>query len=136
VARYTQRLSGPLLDRIDLQVEVAALSYAEMQGGPAEPSAAVAVRVEAARRRQLVRLPDTALNARLRARELRQVAALDAAGHRLLARAVDRMGLSARTHDRVLRMARTIADLADSSTVGADHVAEALAFRRCTVDTG
>jgi magnesium chelatase family protein len=134
---YRGRVSGPLLDRIDLHVEVPALPYAHLSGPPGEPSAAIAARVEAARALQLARLPATGArtNATLTPGSLRQVASPDGASRRLLEAAVDRLGLTARAHDRVLRVARTLADLEGSEVVSARHVAESLQFRRCGADT-
>jgi magnesium chelatase family protein len=128
VAAYRARLSGPLLDRIDLQVEVPALPYRDLAAAtPGEPSEAVRTRVEEARRRQLGRGPRW--NARLTPGELGAVARLDAGGHALIERAVSRFGLSARAISRVRRVARTIADLDGSATVRAADVAEALQYR-------
>jgi magnesium chelatase family protein len=133
VRRYQSRISGPLLDRVDIQVEVAPVTYTEMMGPPAEASVAVARRVEAARRRQADRAGATvvALNADLATRILRDVAALDSEGAALLREAMERFALSARGHDRILRVARTLADLDSSSAVRTVHVAEALQFRGC-----
>jgi magnesium chelatase family protein len=131
VRSYRSRISGPLLDRVDLQVEVAPVSYQEMTGPPGEASARVAARVESARRRQRERHPRTgvSLNSDLAPRALREVAAPDAEGEALLRAAMEHFGLSARGHDRALRVARTLADLEGSPAVGASHVAEALQFR-------
>jgi len=135
---YARRISGPLLDRIDLQVEVAALSYAELSASSGESSATVRGRVEAARSRQSGRaLPQgesAASNAQLSAKALRHVASPDAEGQRLLAAAVDHYSLSARGHDRVLRLARTLADLEPTDRIEARHLAEALHFRRSSPD--
>jgi magnesium chelatase family protein len=132
VQTYRGRISGPLLDRLDLQVEVAPVSYEEMTGAPGESSAVVAARVASARRRQADRLAPTGVstNAELTPRALREVAATDREGAALLRRAMERLGVSARGHDRILRVARTLADLEGSDGVGARHVGEALQFRR------
>jgi magnesium chelatase family protein len=128
IARYRSRLSGPLLDRIDMHVEVPAVPYGQLAtAAPGEPTAAVRKRVEDARERQRRRGPRS--NARLTGNELDQMAALDADSHRLLERAVERLGLSARAVSRVRRMARTIADLDDGGAVRTRHVAEALQYR-------
>jgi magnesium chelatase family protein len=128
IAAYRGRLSGPLLDRIDMHVEVPALGYQELAARePGEASATVRERVERARGFALGRGPRP--NGRLGKRELDEHAAVDAAGHRLLERAVERLGLSARALDRVRRVARTIADLEGASTVAGPHVAEALQYR-------
>ncbi len=129
---YLARLSGPLLDRIDLHVEVRALAYAELAASPGEPSARVAARVADARRRQRARRPETgsATNARMSAGALRRVVRLPESGQILLADAVDRLGLTARGLDRLMRVARTIADLANREDVTTRDVAEALHFRR------
>ncbi len=134
-ADYQARVSGPLLDRIDLRVEVAAVSAADLAlPPPAEGSAEVAARVAAARRRAVVRYEamgaDVRLNAALSPALVETVAAPDAAGRALLTAAAESFGLSARGYHRVLKVARTIADLAGAETVGRDHLAEALAFRR------
>jgi magnesium chelatase family protein len=132
IAKYRGRLSGPLRDRIDLIVEVPAVSVAAIEESvPGEGSKAVRQRVCAARERQQSRLPATGArtNAELRGRSGMHACRPEAPGRELLKRAVERFGLSARGYDRVLKVARTIADLSDCGCVGVDHVAEALQYR-------
>ena len=125
---YRAKLSGPLLDRIDMHVEVPALAYHELAHSPkGECTATVRARVETARGRQHARGPRR--NARLTSAELGTVAALDGDGHRILERAVTRLALSARAIERVRRLARTIADLEGVEQVQAPHLAEALQYR-------
>ena len=129
VARYRAKLSGPLLDRIDLATEVPILPADELQGGPrGEASAAVAQRVGAARRRQATRQGHT--NARLDAATIDHHCPLDDAARQLLSQAISRLNLSARAYHRILKVARTLADLADSDTLRREHVAEAVQYRR------
>ncbi len=129
VAGYRGKLSGPLVDRIDLHVEVARPDKATLRGSPdgAERSSAIAERVLAARRRQLERAGVP--NARLEGSAIAEHCAPDGGGLRLLERAVDRFRLSARAYDRVLRVSRTIADLDAAGRVSGDHVGEALNLR-------
>jgi magnesium chelatase family protein len=128
IAAYRSRLSGPLLDRIDLHVDVPALPYQELaHAAPGESTATVRARVVEARERQQARGPRP--NARLHAADLAKAAPLDGAGHALLERAVTRLGLSARAITRIRRVARTIADLEGSPTVRAQHLAETLQYR-------
>jgi magnesium chelatase family protein len=135
IERYRARLSGPLLDRIDLQVEVPVPAAAELRLlGPSvaeEGSAHVAARVAAARRRQETRFAGRPLpvNAVMDATDLRRWCALDAAAQRLADTAFERLALSARGLTRVLKVARTIADLAAAERVEVSHVAEALQYR-------
>jgi magnesium chelatase family protein len=128
IARYASRLSGPLRDRMDLTVTVAALPARELSAAAqSEPSASIRARVEAARHTQFGR--DGTLNARLHGRTLRSRTTLEGEARRMFDVALTRLALTARGHDRVLRVARTIADLDGSATVRADHVGEALQFR-------
>jgi magnesium chelatase family protein len=128
IARYESRLSGPLRDRMDLTVPVAALPARELSASPSgEASTAVRARVVAARARQLAR--DGLLNARLQGRGLGARTRLDAAARRMFDKALTRLALTARGHDRVLRVARTIADLAQSDAISDEHLGEALQFR-------
>ena len=135
MAQYAARLSGPLLDRIDLHIEVPAVSAADLiLPAPQEGSAEVATRVAAARARQVERyavlgLPGTATNAAAPAAVIEDVASVDAGGVALLRQASDIMRLTARGYHRVLKLARTLADLEDAGSVGRAHVAEALSYR-------
>jgi magnesium chelatase family protein len=128
--RYRGRLSGPLLDRIDLRIEVPAVDAGDLSasGAAGETSARVAARVGAARERQRAR--SGTLNARLAVSELATACRTDTAAERLLWSGRTRLGLSARGFHRVLRVARTIADLAASEAILAPHVAEALQLKR------
>ena len=132
VRGYRARVSGPLLDRIDIHVEVPAVGYDELKrAGDGEPSAAIRARVEGARARQRERFVDLPLhcNAQMRPAELRRFCALDDTGHVLMRRCVDAMGASARAYDRLLKLSRTIADLEGSDAIETRHLAEAAQYR-------
>ena len=127
IQRYLGKISGPLLDRIDLHVEVPAVAYQELRGkGDGMTSAELRARVVHTRAIQQSR---GFYNSQIPVRQLRKLCALDEAGERTLEMAVRRMGLSARAHDRILKVARTIADLDSSESVTAKHLAEAVQYR-------
>jgi magnesium chelatase family protein len=133
IQNYLGRISGPLLDRIDLHIEVPAVKFREIAGErTGESSAEIRKRVVAARGLQHKRFsskPSITCNARMGTREIKQYCALDSAILELLKHAMTDMGLSARAYDRILKVARTIADLAGSDPIKADHVSEAIQFR-------
>ena len=130
--RYRSKLSGPLLDRIDLHIDVPRVAYKELTGAPAEESsAAIRERVRAARQVQARRFTgsSTRVNARMNRGELEKFCLLEAEAELLLEAAFGRLRMSARAHDRILKVSRTIADLAHSDLIAAVHVAEALQYR-------
>lgn len=132
VERYRGRVSGPLLDRIDLHVEVPAVSLKELRSSAGESTATVAQRVAASRAIQLERFGatmPTPTNSAMGPEQLRRFCAVDPAGRALLDTAFEKLGLSARALDRVLKVARTIADLAGSDSIRASHLAEAIQYR-------
>ena len=133
VERYRERLSGPLLDRIDIRVEVPLPRDCVLRGARGEASAEVASRVAAARSRQVQ--ARGCLNARLTASDLAARCAVTPAALRLLEQAVARLGLSIRAAHRILRLARTAADLAGSECVDVAHASEAVALRRTPIGT-
>lgn len=129
VQRYRARISGPLLDRMDLHVDVPAVPYQDLsREEAAESSASVRGRVEACRARQLGRNGGVP-NARLRPPQLRRWCRPDAEGAEMMRMAMSDHGLSARAHDRILKVARTIADLAASDEISSMHLAEAIQYR-------
>ena len=134
IQNYLGRISGPLLDRIDLHIEVPAVKFREISGErTGESSAAIRQRVVAARRIQQKRFSQKSritCNARMGTREIKQYCAVDDATLELLKHAMSDMGLSARAYDRILKVARTIADLAGSPNLTSAHVAEAIGYRR------
>ncbi len=132
VRKYRGKISGPLLDRIDLQVEAPALSLDELRtAAPGEPSAAIRARVEAARAMQRRRFPagSGGCNALLGGDDLRAHCGLEPAQGDLLQQAMEKLGLSARAYDRILRVARTIADLAGAERIATAHLLEAIHYR-------
>ncbi len=135
IKRYLNKISGPLLDRIDLHVEVTPVSYNELADADArkgEPSAVIRSRVRNARELQHVRFqsePEINCNAQMPSSMVREVCTIDKAGTLLLKTAMERLQLSARAYDRILKVARTSADLAGSSDIGIEHLAEAIQFR-------
>jgi magnesium chelatase family protein len=139
-ADYQMRISGPLMDRIDLRIEVGAVTAADLiRPPPAEGSAEVAARVAAARDIQAARylaagLPNVRTNAEAPASLLEEIAQPDAQGQKLLRDAAETMRLSARGYHRVLRVARTLADLDGAEKVGRLHLAEALSYRALAED--
>jgi magnesium chelatase family protein len=132
VQRYRARISGPLLDRIDMHLEVASVPRdalrADRPDPQAEPSVTVRGRVERVRAVQMQRAG--VINAALTPGQLRQHCALPESAQALIEQAMERLGLSARAYHRILKVARTIADLAGSATISAAHLTEAISYRR------
>lgn len=132
VHRYLSRISGPLLDRIDIQCEIQAVSYDQLRTlQPGESSASIRARVVEARRIQQERFAGTAVhcNAQMTPQMLRQYCPIDSEGDSLLSYSMNRLGLSARAYDRILKVARTIADLAQADQISAQHLLEAISYR-------
>ncbi len=132
IERYRSRISGPLLDRIDIHIEVPPVQFRDLAGSqPAEPSAAIRSRVDRARVRQLQRFRGRKIycNAQMGSRELARFCRLDSQGEKLLEAAMVRLGLSARAYTRVLKVARTIADLDGQDAIDPSHIAEAVQYR-------
>ena len=133
VTRYQKRISGPMLDRIDIHIEVPPVPYRELRGEHnGSDSATMREQVVRARQIQQQRFGDnsTILNGRMSSKMLRKYCKLNDAGEMLLKQALTEFGLSARAHDKILRIARTIADLVDCENIAADHISEAIMYRR------
>jgi magnesium chelatase family protein len=132
IERYMGRISGPLLDRIDLHIEVPAVPFQELSA-QADGTSSALMREQVSRARGVQRRrfgeDKGTLNSRMSTRQLRRHCALDGEGRQLLQTAMDELGLSARAHDRILRVARTIADLEGSEAVGGPHLVEAINYR-------
>ncbi|MCQ2344413.1 MAG: YifB family Mg chelatase-like AAA ATPase [Paludibacteraceae bacterium] len=134
VQRYLSRISGPLLDRIDMHIEIVPVPFAQLANKrEAETSAVIRARVVKARDIQTARFKDCAngihCNAQMGSREIRKYCELDDASSQLLAKAMNKYGLSARAYDRILKLARTIADLAGEDRIGSKHILEAINYR-------
>jgi magnesium chelatase family protein len=133
IQRYVAKISGPLLDRIDIHIEVPAVKYKELRApASSEDSLAVRARVVAARERQLARYAGekkTFANAQMLPKMVRKHCVISADGEKLLENAITRLGLSARAHDRILKVARTIADLEGATGIEPKHVSEAIQYR-------
>jgi magnesium chelatase family protein len=132
IQAYMGKISGPLLDRIDIHLDVPAVPYRELRG-PSDGTTSAAMRqaVQTARRVQAARFGDGRItNAHMSHRQVKKFCVLDAAGEGLLKQAMMEMGLSARAHDKILRTARTIADLEEAPDITATHLAEAVQYRR------
>ncbi len=140
IARYRSRISGPLLDRIDIHIDVPRVAWKELSGDEAgESSAAIRARIEAARARQRERLagaPGVYSNAHMGPALIARHCATDDEGKKLLQLAVERLGLSARAYHRILKVARTIADLAGEGAIAPAHLAEAIQYRQLDRQAG
>jgi magnesium chelatase family protein len=139
VHKYLNKISGPLLDRIDLHVEVTPVSFAELTIlKPGESSASIRERVIRARTIQAGRFahePGVYCNAQMNSRLLKDICILNANGRQLLKAAIDKLNLSARAYDRIVKVSRTIADLAGSPSIEAEHLAEAITYRSLDRET-
>jgi magnesium chelatase family protein len=132
VEKYMGRISGPLLDRIDLHIEVPPVPFEDLsKPGDGTSSTTMREQVYRAREVQAKRFGKGAgrLNGRMTSRQIRTYCKLDDAGHTTLKEAMEALGLSARAHDRILRVSRTVADLAGSDAITQDHVSEAIGYR-------
>lgn len=133
VQKYLNKVSGPLLDRIDLHVEVTPVAFSELSSQQAtENSAAIRERVIKAREIQAERYKEHLgiyANAQMSSKQLREICVISTVGENLLKKAMERLNLSARAYDRILKVSRTIADLAGSADIKPEHLAEAIQFR-------
>ena len=133
IQRYVSKISGPLLDRIDIHIEVPAVKYKELRGDKEiESSASVRERVLRARKIQTERYREEKMlyaNAQMPPRLMRKFCAISADGEKLLESAIQRLGLSARAHDRILKVGRTIADLEGAESIEPKHLSEAIQYR-------
>jgi len=133
ISRYQKKISGPLLDRMDIHIEVPRVDYEKLSDNRlGEPSTTIRARVEAARSRQRERFRDVQgvlTNSEMRPAEVREFCELDAAGQSLIKAAMRQLHLSARAYHRILKLSRTIADLAGSNSIEASHLAEAVQYR-------
>jgi len=134
IQRYVSKISGPLMDRIDIHIDVPAVKFNELRGKgvePGEPSAVIRDRVINAREIQIGRLNGDGVfsNSAMSPAQIRKHCALDADSEALLEKAMVRQGLSARAHDRILKVSRTIADLAGAENIASEHISEAINYR-------
>lgn len=132
IRKYRSRISGPLLDRIDIHIEAPAVKWREMMGTDGgEPSASIRQRINTARKIQLARFTGTSVycNAQMNSRQIKKHCELDEASRTILKTAVEKLGLSARAHEKALKVARTIADLAGEERIRPEHVGEAVQYR-------
>jgi len=133
VQKYISKISGPMLDRIDIQIELPSLTYDEINTKSETPECSAAIRERVVRAREFLkkRMPDSKItcNAQLDAADIRKYCVTDAAADAILKSAYDRLGMSVRGHDRIMRVARTIADLDGAEIIGAKHIAEAIQYR-------
>lgn len=134
IQRYVGKISGPLMDRIDIHIDVPAVAFNELRGRgveSGEPSSAIRERVIAAREIQLSRFDGDGVysNSGMTTAQIRKYCVLDAASEALLEKAMHRQGLSARAHDRILKVSRTIADLEGAADIGPAHISEAINYR-------
>ncbi len=132
VKKYASKISGPLMDRIDIHIEVPSVEYKDLASNTVgEPSSAIRERVERTRQVQWERFQQSKIyfNAGMTTKQLQKHCRLDDASQKIMALAIDKLGLSARAHDRILKVSRTIADLAGEADITAEHVSEAIQYR-------